>query len=137
MTTHEPTFARTTDDEILALVLNRAPGIPASVAQQLADHLRSQSERIVWLEHEATELRARVFDKVQVFGGTHRQETRTYESSGVAFDADAELGDDFQSFLDEQTRIEALILDHHATVADETVVKPTWPQRVWYWWNTP
>ena len=70
MTTHEPTFARTTDDEILALVLNRAPGIPASVAQQLADHLRSQSERIVWLEHEATELRARVFDKVQVFGGS-------------------------------------------------------------------
>ena len=137
MTTHEPTFAHTTDDEILALVLNRAPGIPASVAQQLADHLRSQSERIVWLEHEATELRGRVVDKVQVFGGTHRHEARIYEASGVAFEADAELGDDFQSLLDEQMRIEALILGHQATVADETVVKPTWPQRVWYWWNTP
>ena len=128
MTTHEPTFAHTTDDEILALVLNRAPGIPASVAQQLADHLRSQSERIVWLDHEATELRSRVFEEVQVFGGTHRRD---------AFDAEAELGDDLQSLLDEQMRIEALILGHHATVADETVVKPTWPQRVWYWWNTP
>ena len=70
MTGQHPTFAGITDDDILTLVLNRAPNIPASVAQQLADHLRFQSERIMWLEHEATELRARVFGEVQVFGGS-------------------------------------------------------------------
>ena len=125
MTAQHPTFAGITDDDILTLVLNQAPNIPASLAQQLADHLRFQSERIMWLEHEATELRARVFEEVQVFGGTHRHETRTYETSGVAFDADAKLGDDFQSLLDEQTRIEALILDRSATVTGETVGKGT------------
>ena len=47
----------TTSDEILTLVINRNPTIPASVAQELADHLKQQDDRIDWLQHEAQTVR--------------------------------------------------------------------------------
>ena len=152
MTAQHPTFAHMTDDDILTLVLNRAPNIPASVAQQLADHLRFQSERIMWLEHEATELRARVFGEVQVFGGS----TVTDETVGLSdqmmalelnFDNDTAFGTQLMARFDDliEARVAAgydrndmvkLTLEE-LTALSAKPVKPTIAQRVWYWWNTP
>ena len=63
MTTHK----HTKSEDILALVINRNPGMPATVAQALADHLQHQDDRIHWLQYEARTLRKYAPDDVNLF----------------------------------------------------------------------